>query len=203
LFKLSELRRLWACHRGEFLIAIAALLGVLGQGLLRGVMVGVIISLLLLLRRASSPHVAFLGRIPGTRRFSDLERHPDNERIKGLLPFRVESGLLYFNGEHVFDTVVARLDAEGDAVRMVVWDLSTSPVVDLAGARLVLSLHEELARRNITLRLVEARSSVRDMLRLEGVEEKIGRIDRFKSLADVVDDPELAHELARASQTRP
>jgi len=69
-----------------------------------------------------------------------------------------------------------------------VCDLSTSPAVDLAGARMFLTLHRELARRDIALRLVEARSSVRDILRLEGVEEKVGRIDRFRSLADVVED---------------
>jgi MFS superfamily sulfate permease-like transporter len=188
LFKLSELQRLWRSHRTEFLVAVAALLGVLGQGLLRGVLVGVILSLLLLLRRASNPHVAFLGRIPGTQRFSDLQRHEENEKIPGVLAFRVESGILYFNTEHVFDTVIARIEAEGDPAKLVIWDLSTSPAVDLAGARMVLALNEELSRRGITLRLVEARSSVRDILRLEGVEEKIGRIDRFRSLADVVAD---------------
>src|SRR4051812_2438171 len=83
LFKVSALKRLWKFHRGEFLIAVTAIAGVLGSGLLRGVMFGVIISIVLLLRRASRPNVAFLGRIPGTRRFSDLERHPDNERIPG------------------------------------------------------------------------------------------------------------------------
>src|SRR5215472_6410126 len=129
LFKLSELRRLWNHHRTEFVVAIAALLGVLGQGLLRGVLVGVILSLLLLLRRASKPHVAFLGRIPGSRRFSDLERHEDNERTPGVLAFRVESGIFYFNTEHIFDAVVGRIDAEKKAPNLVVWDLSTSPAV--------------------------------------------------------------------------
>jgi SulP family sulfate permease len=187
LFKLSELRRLWNYHRGEFLVAIAALLGVLSQGLLRGVFVGTILSLLLLLRRASSPHVAFMGRIPGTRRFSDRERHQDNEPIPGILAFRVESGLFYFNTEHVMDSVLERVESEGEGLKLVVCDLSTSPAVDLAGARMFLSLHGELARKGITLRLVEARSSVRDMLRREGVEETVGPIDRFRSLADVVE----------------
>jgi len=187
LFKISELRRLWSFHRMEFVIALAALLGVLGQGLLRGVFVGTILSLLLLLRRASRPHVAFLGRIPGTRRFSDLERHADNEHIPGVLPFRVESGILYFNSEHILDTVLARLGNEGEGLKLVVWDLSTSPAVDLAGARMILNLHGELTRRGIVLQLVEGRSSVRDMLRLEGVEEKVAKIDRFRSLADVVE----------------
>jgi MFS superfamily sulfate permease-like transporter len=196
LLKISELRHLWKLHRVEFLIAVAALLGVLGQGLLRGVLVGAVLSLLLLLRRASQPHVAFLGRIPGARRFSDLERHPDNERPRGVLPFRVESGILYFNTEHIFDTVIARLEAEKEPPKLVAWDLSTSPAMDLAGTRMVLALFEELARRGITLRLVEARSSVRDILRNEGVEEKVGRIDRFRSLADVLDDAKPASNLA-------
>jgi MFS superfamily sulfate permease-like transporter len=191
LFKISELSRLWRFHRTEFLIAVGALLGVLSQGLLRGVLVGVILSLLLLIRRASTPHVAFLGRIPGTHRFSDLDRHSDNELIPKVLAFRVESGILYFNAEHVFDAVLARLEAEPEQPKLVVCDLSTSPVVDLAAARMFLSLYEELNRRGIGLRLVEARSSVRDMLRLEGVEEKVGRIDRFQTLADVVEDPKL------------
>ena len=193
LFKLSELKRLWSFHRTEFLVAAAALLGVLGQGLLRGVLVGVILSLLLLIRRASSPHVAFLGRIPGTQRFSDQERHPENEPTPGVLAFRVESGILYFNTEHVFDVVLERIEASSEPPKLVVCDLSTSPAVDLAGARMFISLQEELARRHIALRLVEARSSVRDMLRLEGVEDKVGRIDRTRSLADIVAELGIGH----------
>src|SRR5262249_3238681 len=72
LFKVKSLRRLWQSHRGEFFVAIIALLGVLWAGLLKGVLIGAIISMGMLIRRVSSPHVAFLGRIPGTRRYSDL-----------------------------------------------------------------------------------------------------------------------------------
>src|SRR5262249_47343105 len=77
LINVSALRRLWRMDRSELLIAVVALAGVITSGLLRGVLIGAAISMLLLIRRASRPHVAFLGRIPGVRRFSDLERHPD------------------------------------------------------------------------------------------------------------------------------
>lgn len=187
LVKVKVLKRLWQVHRSEFLVAATALLGVLGAGLLKGVLVGAAISIVLLIRRASTPHVAFLGRIPGARRYSDLERHADNEPTPGILAFRVESGVVYFNAEHVFDTVIARLDATTGPVRFVVCDLSTTPQIDMAGARMFLTLHTELEKRGIPLRLVEARSSVRDMLRVEGVEEKVGRIDRFTMLADAID----------------
>ncbi len=187
LVKVKVLKRLWQVHRSEFLVAATALLGVLGAGLLKGVLVGAAISIVLLIRRASTPHVAFLGRIPGVRRYSDLERHDTNEPTPGVLAFRVESGVVYFNAEHVFDTVLARLDATTEPIRLAICDLSTSPQIDMAGARMFLTLHAELEKRGIDFRLVEARSTVRDMLRVEGVEEKVGRIDRFTMLADAID----------------
>jgi MFS superfamily sulfate permease-like transporter len=113
---------------------------------------------------------------------------PDNEPTPGILAFRVESGIVYFNAEHVFDTVLARLDAATEPVRLVIWDLTTSPMVDMAGARTFLTLKTELDKRGVDFRIVEARSTVRDMLRTEGVEEKVGRIDRFTMLADAIDD---------------
>jgi high affinity sulfate transporter 1 len=188
LFKVSALRHLWRADRAEFVVAIAALLGVLGSGLLRGVLIGAIISLVQLLRRASRPHVAFLGRIPGARRFSDMARHPDNEPVPGALLFRTEASLLYFNADHVCDTVMKRVAQMGTGLRLAICDLSTSPHVDLAGAEMLAGLHDQLASVDVRLQIVEARSSVRDRLHAEGVEDKVGRIGRFKSLADAVDE---------------
>jgi len=188
LLKIAALRRLWKFHRGEFVIAMTAVAGVLASGLLRGVMFGVIISILMLLRRASRPHVAFLGRIPGTQRFSDMERHPDNESVPGVLIFRVESSLLYFNVEHVRDTFAAKLAAMPEPAKLVLCDLSNVPFVDLAGAELLNELQKELVAKGIEFQIVEARSTVRDFLRVEGLEEKFGHIGRFKSVADVLDE---------------
>ncbi len=187
LVKVKVLHRLWQVHRSEFLVAMAALLGVLGAGLLKGVLVGAMISIVLLIRRASTPHVAFLGRIPGARRYSDRERHPDNEPTPGVLAFRVESGVFYFNAEYVLDTVLARLDAAGEPVRLAVCDLSTSPSLDMAGARMFLTLHAELQKRGVVFRLVDARAAVRDMLRVEGVDEVVGPINRHITLADAIE----------------
>jgi len=188
LFNVTALRHLWRADRAEFVVAIAALLGVLGSGLLRGVLIGAIISLVQLLRRASRPHVAFLGRIPGARRFSDMARHPDNEPVPGALLFRTEASLLYFNADYVRDTVMKRIAEMGVSLRLAICDLSTSPYVDLAGAEMLAGLYDQLASVNVRLQIVEARSSVRDRLHAEGVEDKVGRIGRFKSLADAVDE---------------
>jgi high affinity sulfate transporter 1 len=188
LFKLSALKHLWRADRAEFVVAMAALLGVLGSGLLRGVMIGAVISLVQLLRTASRPHVAFLGRIPGSRRFSDRQRHPDNELISGVLIFRPESGLVYFNVDHVCRTILDRVNAEPILPRLVVLDLSAAPRVDLQSAQALGDLANELTAKGLQLQAVEARSSVRDRLRNEGVDAKLGGINRFSSVADAVED---------------
>jgi len=191
LFKVSALRQLWRSDRTEFVVAVAAFLGVLTSGLLRGVMIGAIISLVQLIRRASHPHVAFLGRIPLTRRFSDRERHPNNELIPGVLIFRPESSLIYFNIDHVRDTIASRVRAEAALPRLVVIDLSAAPFVDLQSAHTLAGLADELTTAGIKVHAVEARSSVRERLRAEGLDERLGGVDRFTSVADVVEDSQL------------
>lgn len=188
LFKVSALRHLWRADRAEFVVAMAALLGVLGSGLLRGVLIGAIISLVQLLRRASRPHVAFLGRIPGTRRFSDRARHPDNEPVPGALLVRVESSLLYFNAEHVRDRVAAGLRAETTPPKIVILDLSASPHLDIQACSVVMNMADDIKAVGARLQIVEARSSVRDRLRAEGIEEHVSQVNRFTSVADAVED---------------
>ncbi|HXJ74815.1 MAG TPA: SulP family inorganic anion transporter, partial [Candidatus Dormibacteraeota bacterium] len=187
LFQWSALQHLWGASRAEFVVAIAAILGVMGSGLLRGVLIGAVISLVQLLRRASRPHVALLGRIPGTRRFSDRERHTDNELIPGVLIFRPESNLIYFNVDHVRDTIAERIRGEATQPQRVILDLSGSPYVDLQSAHTLASLADELTAAGIRFQVVEARSAVRDRLRDEGVDTKLGGVNRFMTVADAVD----------------
>lgn len=181
LIDVAALRHLWRVSRFEFTIAIVALVSVLLLGILKGVLVAVIVSLVVLLAAVARPHVAFLGRIPGTRRYSDAERHPDNETIPGVLIFRVEASLLYFNVDHVRNCVRAKADT-ADALRLVVCDLSNSPYVDVAGADMLADLHKDLEARGAQLRIVEARSQARDLLRAVDLEEQVGYLGRHMSV---------------------
>jgi len=156
LVDLKEFRHLFQVSRLDFTAAVVALAGVLLLGILDGVIFAVVASLVMLLQRTSTPHVAFLGRIPGTNRYSDLARHPDNEPIPGVLAFRVEATLLYFNVDHVLRDVLQRVRDTPTGLRLVICDLSNSPYVDLAGARLLARLHDELKAMNIELLVVEA-----------------------------------------------
>jgi MFS superfamily sulfate permease-like transporter len=176
LLKIDALRRMWAFSRGDFAVSIAALLGVLGSGLLMGVLIGAVLSLVLLLRRAMRPHSTELGRVPGTAYFADVIRHPENIRTPGVFVFRNDSGIFYFNTDHVRDRFFGLLTARGSDIHTAVFFLGTVPVIDLAGVELLEEIRETLEKRGITFRLAEAHSGVRNTLRRAGFEKAYGPI---------------------------
>jgi len=186
LINLAELGRVWKLSKLEFWVAIAALVGVLLLGILKGVLFAALFSIILLIRRAANPHVALLGRVPGTQRFSDSERNPENESVPRVLIVRVEASLVYFNVDHVKDAVLRWIDSAGTELRLLVWDLSSSPYVDIAGVRMLRDVQQALAARGATLRLVEARATVRDLVRAE-VGSAVGEVSRRVSIDDAIE----------------
>ena len=111
LVDITALRHIWHFSRTEFVVAMAALLGVLGSGPVNGVLLGAAISIVLLLRQAARPRVTELARVPGTTLFADRSRHPDTAVQPDLLVIRCESALLYFNVDFVRQRVVELLSA--------------------------------------------------------------------------------------------
>jgi high affinity sulfate transporter 1 len=195
--KIDDFRQLRLISRLEFNVALVAFIGVLLFGILKGVAVSVIVSILFLLRMLAKPHVALLGRIPGTVRFSDAERHSSNELFPGLFLFRIEAPLLYFNVDTVNATVLEAIHHEETPVRLAVCDLSTSPYIDAAGARMLQQLEEELEREGVQFRVAEAHAEVREILRTTGISESLGGVSRHIALADIVEDFE------RENKSRP
>ena len=188
LIKIKELKHVYELSKVEFSIAMIAFGGVLVFGILKGVMLAVIISLLLLIRRFSKPNVALLGRIGNTTHYSDLERHPDNVAIVGIMIIRIESSILYFNAENIHQKITKNRSEHKGKLKMIILDLSASPYVDVSGSKMLLQLSLELNKKGIKLKIVEAISVVRDLLRKQGMEDVIGHISRSVSIDDVINE---------------
>ena len=188
LVDIKGLKRLWKVSRVEFSVAMIALSGDIVFGILKGVILAAIVSVVLMLRAVADPHIAFLGRIPGTKRYTDIGRHPDNELISGLLLFRVEASVLYFNVENIRNTVWSQVLQSEESLECVIWDLSTSPYVDIAGARLIKKLYIDLEAKGISLKIADAHASVRDILRIEEIDDLLGHISRKISLDELVNE---------------
>ncbi|WP_237214114.1 SulP family inorganic anion transporter [Falsiroseomonas oryziterrae] len=191
LINIPELARLWRLSRMDFAAAAVALVGVLLLGILQGILLAALASVLMMLIRASRPHVAFLGRIPGTTRYGDLMRHPENEPIPGILAFRPEGSLLYVNAENVQDAVLARLAAQPHgSIRLVVCDLSAAPHMDLSALAMLRKLVASLAEQGIGFAIAGARGRIRDLLRRDGFADLVGGISRTATIETVLREAE-------------
>lgn len=188
VYKLVDVRALlwmWRVSRIDFYAAAIALVSVLLLGILQGVLLAALASIFLLLGRASQPNIAFLGRLPGTGRYSDRARHAGVEPLAGVIAFRPEASLLYINAETILDTVLNALRNAPD-VRLVACDLSASPYIDLAGARMLHDLYDELASRQVAFCIVGAHAQLRDLLRAEGLAEKTDSDEWLRTLDSVL-----------------
>ena len=160
-----ELRGIYGiAARPDFIAAVAALAGVLVFDTLPGLFIGVVVSLLLLLYRASRPHVAVLGQVPGTPgQYGDIQRHPENELEPGIALLRVEGGLFFANADTVRAAV--RAHAAEPGTRAVVLDAETAPFIDVSAARMLVQLTDDLRRLGVELVLTHSVGQVRDVLR--------------------------------------
>jgi high affinity sulfate transporter 1 len=187
LVDIRALLRMWKVSRIDFYAAAIALGSVLLLGILQGVLLAAIASILLLLARASQPNVAFLGRLPETGRYSDSARHEGVEPLVGVIAFRPEASLLYINAETILATVLRAFRKSSD-IKLVACDLSASPYIDLAGARMLRDLSDELASRHVAFCIVGAHGQLRDLLRAEGLAEKTDSGEWLRTLDSVLGD---------------
>lgn len=188
LIKVKELKHILKLSKLEFTVAMIAVAGVLALGILKGVMLAVVMSLVLLIRRTARPNVAVLGRIGNSNRYSDIERHPDNTIFQGVSILRVESSILYFNSDDIYQRILAIVKSPGDNLKLLILDMSSSPYVDVAGSKMLVQLSDQLKTRGVRLKIVDALSGVREILRKQGMEEITGHISRQTSIQSAVDE---------------
>lgn len=159
--------------RVDLIAALAALFGVLLFDTLPGLFIGIVVSIVLLVYRASRPHVAVLGRQPGEHHWVDLDRHDDATTEAGIVVLRPESGLFYANADNVAADVTARLDGD---TRAVVLDLASVPVIDVSAVDMLIGLNDELRERGIALCVARDIGQVRDVLQTAGGTDLVDRV---------------------------
>jgi SulP family sulfate permease len=202
LVDIDSLIRFYRVHTGsrkrlphrrpaDFTAALAALVGVLAFDTLPGLFIGISVSLLLLLYRASRPHIAVLGRVPGNAEaFGDVERRPEKELIPGIVVLRVEGGLFFANADTVRERVVR---AASEGTRAIVLDAETVPYIDLTAAEMLTELTGTLAEKGVRLVVARELGQVRDVAR---------HLDGSDALAPVYPSVPAAIEALQADSFR-
>ena len=192
LMDVGELRRYWAWRRTDFVIAIAAMVGVLLTTVLTGMLLAVLLSVMFVLYKASRPYVAALGRMPGHRgTFGDLTRHPDAEPVPRLVIIRLDAPLYFFNANVAKKQILDLVAAQQAEPRGVLIDLAATADLDVTTADMLMDLVADLHARSIEVLLAQVKGRVRDRLLKTGVMTELGEDRVYLSIGSAVTDFQL------------
>jgi SulP family sulfate permease len=172
-FRVAELRRFFRVRRSALLWAGLALLGVLVLGVLQGLVVTAVLTLLYLIKRLSRPSVGPLARDPSTAIWGRAERHPDWERPKNALVVRSDGPLFYANTDAVKQRILALVRATEPRPAAVVFDLAASTELDVQTTDTLSELVDELEKDGIELRLANVRQPAREILDRSGLTKRV------------------------------
>jgi high affinity sulfate transporter 1 len=187
LIDAPAVRRLYRVRRSEFVLWLAAFLGVALLGVLLGIFVAILLSLADFVRRAWRPHDAVLGREDDLKGYHDIDRHPSARLIPGLLLYRFDAPLFFANAGY-FRRRVHQLVA--DATHPLRWVVvAAEPItdVDTTAADTLQQLLEELRQQDVTLAFAEAKGPIKDRLRRYGLLDAIGPDRFFPTIGTAVD----------------
>jgi sulfate permease, SulP family len=185
LTKPSYLRDLFVRSRRSFAYALIVIAGELTLGVLQGIALGVVLSMVTLIYFTSHPRGAELGQLPGTEAYRDVERHPEATKFAGLLIWRVGGDLFFASIGHMSAALKAFLAARPD-VKCGLLDFEPVNYVDVSAGDELLGLVKELESRGITVAFARVRDSVRDDMRRAGIEAVVGPSNFHERITDGV-----------------
>jgi high affinity sulfate transporter 1 len=186
LSKPGYLRDLFVRSRWEFGLAAIVLAGELTLGVLQGIALGVVLSLMMVIYKTTHPPGAVLGQLPGTEAYRDVKRHPDATTFPGLLIWRSGGDLFFASIDHFGAGVKAALTASQPPARHVLLDAESVNLVDTTALDVLLITVKELQSQGITLAIARVRDDVRERMRLTGVEAAVGPENFYERVTDGV-----------------
>jgi anti-anti-sigma factor len=186
MMDVPELRRLARVQRFDFWIAVAAIAGTLLFGVLAGVLIGIGLSLVWLISVATRPPMPMLGRDPQTRVFRELKEHPGDEQFPGLVILRLDGGLFFATSDALEDRL-REVALSTPGVVGIVLDCEAVDFVDSQGTAKLHEILELTEQGGSTLRLARVKPPVRELLRRDGVLDRVGADHIHDGLSQAVE----------------
>ena len=182
----SKVARLARVSGGEFVLAAGATAGVLLFDILGGIVVGVVLSFMLLIRRIDRPRVVVLGRGPEDGRFLDVARHPEATEIPGALIVRVDGPIVFSNADVVAALLRGAIAERSEPPRTLVLDLQRVSQIDVTGDDAIRAVLHDCQRDGTTLMIARASHELREFMRRDGLLDQIGARRVVPRVADAV-----------------
>jgi len=186
LFDYKEAIHLWKTHKGDFSMMLFTFFATLGLGIEEGVLIGVVLSILMVLYRISTPHIAVLGQIPDTRFYRNVSRFPDAEEVEGAVILRFDAPLFFGNAQYFKDTVEDLINERQDEIEVLILNAFSITDMDSSGLHALEEIHCFVENKEIDLFISGVRGPVRDLFHKAGFMEKIGPENQFMDMHQAV-----------------
>lgn len=182
LVEVAAYRSLLQISRSGFLIAVLVTAGVLVVGVIPGMLIGVMISLIAVLGKMARPADAVLHEVPGTGKFHDVGEVPEAQTVPGLIAYRFYAPLFFANADHFVERIRGLIASNATPVRWVLVDMQAVTDIDVTAAAAVSRLREELEARGIALKIARANRPLREKLARIGLGEQLDKCHLFPSV---------------------
>jgi anti-anti-sigma factor len=186
LSKPGYLRNLATRSGPEFAVAAIVVVGELTMGVLQGIALGVVLSLLMLIYATSHPQGAALGQLPGEEAYRDVRRHPDAITFPGLLIWRIGGELFFASIGHLDEGLKAAVASSRPPAKHVLLDADSVDFIDTSACDALLNTIKELQSRGITFAFARVRDEVRERMRVGGIEAVVGPTNFHERVTDGV-----------------
>jgi high affinity sulfate transporter 1 len=189
LMKLRRMQWFYKVDRVEFFLGMAALLGVLILDVLPGLAVAVFFSIIVIIYRSSRPYGSVLGQIPGEPgAYSDIQRHPKNKPIPGLIIFRFNSPIYFANASLFHNRIKGLIKEYGRPVKAVIVDMVTNDRLDITSVEMLEKLAEELQRNGIAMMATHVHKPILEIVHRSGLAEHFSKVKLFPTIDAAVQD---------------
>jgi SulP family sulfate permease len=187
LFELEGAKDLWYTHKKDFSMMLITFLATLILGIEEGVLTGVVLSLLLVIYQSSRPHSAILGQIPESDYYRNVRRFPEANQHEGILIYRFDAPLLFFNAEVFKSRIYSEVEKKGTVYRLVILDTSSILDIDSSGLSAIEEIYHYLKEKDIQLFIAGMLGPVRDAFTRYQLIEKLGIHNHFMQVNDALE----------------
>jgi len=186
LFDYKEAIHLWKTHKGDFTMMLVTFFATLVLDIEYGVLTGVVLSILMVLYRIATPHVAILGQIPDTRFYRNIDRFPDALEIEGAIIMRFDAQLFFGNAQYFKDTIEQIVKDRKDDLEVFIINAFSINDMDSSGLHALEEVHDSLEKQGIALYVTGVRGPVRDLFHKAGFMQELGKENQFMDIHQAV-----------------
>lgn len=188
LFDIKYSKKLYKLSKVEFYISIITSVSVIIIGVMPGVLIAVGLSMLRLLKLASHPRVFIQGELKGSTIYQNIQDNPDTYQIPGLVIFRIESAMVFFNSDYIKSHLTEMIDKQKEKVECVILNADSVNLIDVTAADTLEHLTYELHSRGIFLKVARANTQFMRMISSISRYENAPDIKNFNSVYDAVQE---------------